>query len=284
MSIELNEMSTKKEAPAAQGKRVSRTAPIKKPASKVTPSTRSTATAANVVTKKKQAQPAPSRSLPPTAASPAARSNKSAAKIAPIHEPIRPASNVNKPLAQASPLENLATKSESQAKPAAEVKPVYPPTEQTPAPSTKGEKISDGETSEQLVVFTLGSESFGLNISAVESIIKMQSITPIPHTSHYVLGVTNLRGTVLPVIDLRKRFEMPGEQTTNDPRIMVVLIKGEKVGLLVDSVSEVLRIPKSAIELPPPMVSTIGTEFITGIAKFDSKLVILLDLVKILYK
>lgn len=135
----------------------------------------------------------------------------------------------------------------------------------------------------QLVIFTLAGEFFGLPIDRVESIIKPQAITVVPHAHPYVVGVTNLRGTVLPVIDLRRRFQLPLGEQSEDQRIMVVLFNEEKIGLQVDSVTQVLRVPLSAIEPPPPLVTAfVHSAFVTGIAKVDERLVILLDLEKVL--
>jgi purine-binding chemotaxis protein CheW len=134
----------------------------------------------------------------------------------------------------------------------------------------------------QLVVFELANEQYGVDIAAVESIIKIQPITVVPHAPAFVEGVTNLRGSVLPVIDLRKRFGLPQEDSTKNSRIVVVAIQSTKVGMIVDAVSEVLRVPEGAIEPPPPMVTSVDTAFITGIAKINDRLVILLDLGKVL--
>jgi purine-binding chemotaxis protein CheW len=134
----------------------------------------------------------------------------------------------------------------------------------------------------QLVVFELANEHYGVEISAVESIIKMQTITVVPHAPDFVEGVTNLRGSVLPVIDLRKRFGLALQETNKSSRIVVVTIEGVKVGMIVDAVSEVLRIADEAIEPPPPMVTSVDTAFITGIAKVADRLVILLDLPRVL--
>ncbi len=134
----------------------------------------------------------------------------------------------------------------------------------------------------QLVVFELGKEHYGVDISAVESIIKMQPITVVPHTPSFVEGVTNLRGSVLPVIDLRKRFGLSLDDISKNSRIVVIALGKTKVGMIVDAVSEVLSIPEDAIEPPPPMVTSVDTTFIIGIAKIESKLVILLDLSKVL--
>ncbi len=138
----------------------------------------------------------------------------------------------------------------------------------------------------QLVVFELGKEHFGVDIGAVESIIKMQAITVVPHAPGFVEGVTNLRGVVLPVVDLRKRFGLQaGEgdgKAEGHRRIVVVALGAMKVGMIVDAVSEVLRIPEESIEPPPPMVTSVDTAFITGIAKVADRLIILLELSKVL--
>ncbi|MFZ5808896.1 MAG: chemotaxis protein CheW [Chloroflexota bacterium] len=145
---------------------------------------------------------------------------------------------------------------------------------------------------QQLVVFELANEHYGVDISAVESIIKMQPITVVPQAPSFVEGITNLRGSVLPVMDLRKRFgltigrnkESSGAKNTSqdESRIVVVSMDGVKVGMIVDAVSEVLRVSSEAIEPPPPMVAGINSAFITGIAKVGEKLIILLDLGKVL--
>jgi purine-binding chemotaxis protein CheW len=134
----------------------------------------------------------------------------------------------------------------------------------------------------QLVIFELGPEYFGIDISMVEGINKMLEITKIPQSPAYLEGITNLRGSVLPVIDLHVRFGMPSQERTNETRIMVANLDGVKVGMVVSAVSEVLTIDDSVIEPPPPMVSNINSEFITGVAKIDKRLVILLDLSKVL--
>jgi len=135
----------------------------------------------------------------------------------------------------------------------------------------------------QLVVFDLANEHYGVDIAAVEGIIKMQAITVVPHTPAFVEGVTNLRGEVLPVIDLRKRFGLPLDQARGkDTRIVVVEIDGKKVGMVVDAVSEVLRVPDEAIEPPSPIVTTVDSAFIRGIAKVDERLIILVELSKVL--
>jgi len=134
----------------------------------------------------------------------------------------------------------------------------------------------------QLVVFDLAGEHYGVDIATVESIIKMQPITAVPHTLSFIQGVTNLRGAVLPVIDLRKRFGLPAGEDTKDTRIVVVEMNGETVGMVVDAVSEVLSVPAENVEPPPSLVSTVESVFITGIARVGERLVILLDLNQVL--
>lgn len=134
----------------------------------------------------------------------------------------------------------------------------------------------------QLVIFELGKEFFGIEIAAVEGIVKMQEITKIPQSPSYMEGITNLRGSVLPIIDLQKRFGMTVQERTNDTRIINVNIGEIKIGMIVSSVNEVLTIDDSLIEPPPSIGTSINAEFITGIAKIDSRLVILLDLSKVL--
>lgn len=134
----------------------------------------------------------------------------------------------------------------------------------------------------QLVIFELANEHYGVDIAAVESIIKMQDITAVPHAPSFVEGVTNLRGTVLPVIELRRRFGFPPSKETKDTRIVVIEIDGLTVGVIVDAVTEVMRVANDTIEPPSPLVTTIDSAFITGIAKIDKRLVILLDLSKVL--
>jgi purine-binding chemotaxis protein CheW len=134
----------------------------------------------------------------------------------------------------------------------------------------------------QIVVFELGKEQFGLDIACVEGIVKMQEITPIPYAPVYLKGITSLRGSVLPVIDLATRFNMAETELTRESRIVVVFFAAQKFGMIVASVSEVLTIEDNIIEPPPPMVSNVNTEFLSGIARINEKLILLLDLSHIL--
>ena len=133
-----------------------------------------------------------------------------------------------------------------------------------------------------LVVFQLCDEFYGVDISVVEAIIKMQPITTVPHTPVYVQGVTNLRGTVLPVFDLRKRFGLEAKAFTKNSRIVVVRNHGNSLGMVVDSVAEVLRVPAKDCEPTPKIVNTVDSTYISGIARTEDQLVILLDLDRVL--
>jgi purine-binding chemotaxis protein CheW len=130
----------------------------------------------------------------------------------------------------------------------------------------------------QLVVFELGDESFGVDISRVQDINRMQEITEIPHAPESVVGVINLRGRVIPVIDLRKRFGLPDVAHTKDTRIVVVHLEGNLIGVIVDAVLQVLRISADIVEPPSPVLAGVDSRYLRGIAKLDGKLVILLDL------
>lgn len=140
---------------------------------------------------------------------------------------------------------------------------------------------------EQMVIFNLGQEEFGVNILNVQEINRMVEITQVPQSEHYVEGVINLRGKVIPIIDLRKKFNMPEKEYDNKTRIGVVNINDETVGLIVDGVSEVLRIPVSSLEEAPKLVaggvsSFAGAEYIKSIVKLEDRLMIYLDLEKII--
>jgi purine-binding chemotaxis protein CheW len=134
----------------------------------------------------------------------------------------------------------------------------------------------------QIVVFEVDSEEFGVNIAAVESIIKMQAITHMPQAPAFVEGVTNLRGKLLPVIDMRKQFRLPPKEADSSSRIIVVRVDQTQVGMIVDGVSEVLTVSEQIVEAAPALATTVDSAFITGIAKLDGRLVILLDLNRVL--
>lgn len=139
-----------------------------------------------------------------------------------------------------------------------------------------------GEELIQIVSFRIANEEFGIDIIRVQEIIRMVDITRVPNTPDYVIGVINLRGKVIPIIDMRRRLNLVEAPYTKETRIVVIEEEGKVVGFIVDSVSEVLRISNSITEPPPPMVSGISSDFISSIAKLDGRLLILLDLEKVL--
>ncbi len=136
----------------------------------------------------------------------------------------------------------------------------------------------------QLVSFQVGEEEFAVDILKVQEINRMVDITRVPKSPHFVEGVINLRGKVIPIIDLRKRLRVTNTEYSRQTRIVVVDIEGKVIGLIVDAVSEVLRLPAETIEPPPHMVSNVDVEYIKGVGKLDDRLIILLDLNTLLSK
>jgi len=141
--------------------------------------------------------------------------------------------------------------------------------------------LADSETL-QMVIFTLEEQFYGIDIALVESIIKLQAITRLPHVPYYTLGLTNLRGKVVPVFSLRRRFGLSEQEANKANRIIIIRHEQEEVGLVVDAVSEVETILRSNIEPAPAMVLTISTQYIHGIAKLDERLIIYLDVAKVI--
>ena len=130
----------------------------------------------------------------------------------------------------------------------------------------------------QLVSFHVGEEEFAIDILGVQEIIRMVELTPVPNAPYFVEGVINLRGKVIPIIDLRSRFSLPAADRTKDTRIIVVEISNTVLGFIVDSVEEVLRLPESLIENPPSTGRGGSSEFHRGIGRVHGRLLILLDL------
>jgi len=140
------------------------------------------------------------------------------------------------------------------------------------------ERMASGENLLQLVSFVVGSEEFAVPILAVHEINRMMEITRVPQSPPFVEGVINLRGKIIPVVDLRKRFGMMASEQTSEHRIVVVEVAKRVIGFTVDRVNEVLRIPTSIVEPPPPMIAGIDSEYIESVGKLDDRLLILLDL------
>ncbi len=145
------------------------------------------------------------------------------------------------------------------------------------------QSVESGEDDLQIVTFKVGEEEFSVSILKVQEIIRMSEITKVPKSPEFVEGVINLRGRVIPVLDLRKRFGLPLIERGNDARTIVVDSGGKVVGLIVDSVTEVLRLQASTIEPPPDIVGGgVDSEYIDGVGKLENRLVILLNLDKVL--
>ncbi|NLS45706.1 MAG: chemotaxis protein CheW [Firmicutes bacterium] len=136
--------------------------------------------------------------------------------------------------------------------------------------------MSDKEI--QLVTFQLGAEEYGINIMQVQEIIRIPDIVRVPKTHSFVEGVINLREQVIPVIDLAERLTVPSKERTNDTRVMIANIKGSLVGLVVDSVSEVIRISKEDIGPLPDLMTSSDEKCFKGITRLNDRLIILLDL------
>ncbi len=134
----------------------------------------------------------------------------------------------------------------------------------------------------QLVTFSIGEEEFGVNILKVQEIIRTMEITKVPRAPEFVEGVINLRGKVIPIIDLRRRFGLVPKAHDKNTRIIVNESNNIIVGFVVDAVSEVLRIPASTVEPPPPVVAGVDSDYISGVGKLQDRLLIMLDLDKLL--
>jgi purine-binding chemotaxis protein CheW len=130
----------------------------------------------------------------------------------------------------------------------------------------------------QVVICQLGDESYGLDIGSAYEIIRFQESTAVPTAPGYVDGVINLRGRIIPVMDMSSRFGLKRAETTKSTRIIVAGTAGMRVGLVVDAVTEVMMVSDDAVEPTPPVVSGMDSTYIRGIAKLSEQLVILLDL------
>lgn len=136
-------------------------------------------------------------------------------------------------------------------------------------------------TERQVVAFRLGNETYAIDISYIHEIIRMKEITFVPRAPHYMRGVINLRGRIVPVMDLRRRLGLPEHEETPQSRIIVVEVAGESIGLIVDAVSEVLRLSDEQVEPPTQMAGTDSAEYINGLGKVNDRLILLLDVERV---
>jgi len=133
----------------------------------------------------------------------------------------------------------------------------------------------------QLVGFRVGGEEFGLDILRVQEIIRFQELTRVPNSPDFMAGVANLRGRVIPVVSLRKCFALEDCEPNKQTRIVVVEFNGNVIGFVVDSVSEVLRIPADTVE-PPPRLAKVEREYVSGVGHLNDRLLILLDVERLM--
>jgi len=133
-----------------------------------------------------------------------------------------------------------------------------------------------------IVGFNVGRETYGIPIAALHEIVRVPEITAVPDAPDYLEGVINLRGKIISVLDLRKRFRKPSTALDRHSRILVVEHRGRLAGMIVDSASEVIKIPESEIESAPAMMREGGLDCVTGLGKYKGRLIILLDISKVL--
>ncbi len=134
----------------------------------------------------------------------------------------------------------------------------------------------------QVVSFTVGKEDYGVHIGQVQEIIRMTNITHLPQTESYVKGVINLRGNIIPIIDMRTKFNMDSLDYSELTRVIVVNMSDKLVGMVVDSVARVLELPEKEIEEAPEIIHGLSREYIDGIGKLDEKMIIILKVDKVL--
>ncbi|MCX5795508.1 MAG: chemotaxis protein CheW [Elusimicrobia bacterium] len=144
------------------------------------------------------------------------------------------------------------------------------------------EDKSKREESSQFVVIQLAGEEYGIPIMNIETLIRMPQITRVPRMPAYIEGIINLRGRIIPIIDLRKRFGFPARAWDDKTRIAVTDISRQSVGFIADGVSEVIRLARKQIDTVPPTLSRIGEEYIDGIGKVGDRIIILLNAERIL--
>lgn len=140
----------------------------------------------------------------------------------------------------------------------------------------------DDLATQQLVVMRLASEDYGVEITHVREIIRIQNITEVPQAPAYVEGIINLRGAVIPVVDLRKRFGLEIAEESAETRIVVVDVREHTVGLIVDGVTEVITVPASSVEPVGNLAAASITSDLRGIVNLPEKLIILIDLENLL--
>jgi purine-binding chemotaxis protein CheW len=138
-------------------------------------------------------------------------------------------------------------------------------------------KVRETGELRQFISFSVGEEEYGLELLRVKEVIRVREITWLPKAPSFVKGIINLRGDVIPIIDLRDKFGLESREQTAQTRVIVVEVEGRLMGMVVDSASQVVRIPADQIDPPPPVLGGLSQEFITGVGKLEDKLIILLN-------
>ncbi len=136
----------------------------------------------------------------------------------------------------------------------------------------------------KVIIFQLNDEEYAVSVQQVGSIERIEPITRVPQTADFVKGVINLRGVVTPIIDLRIRFGLKETEFTESSRIIIVYLDDMEVGLIVDAANDVIDIPENAIEPAPEVIGSVDVDYIDGVAKLDNRLLVLLNLQKVLTK
>lgn len=156
--------------------------------------------------------------------------------------------------------------------------------EREPIEPIERENLEDAEIDEgttNLVTFRLGSGEYAIDIMQAKEIIKMEKITLIPNAPYFVEGVINLRGNIIPIIDLKKRFNLEESEGDKNTGIIIAKIEDVDMGIMIDSVSKVVSMANSDIQPPPSMLQGIGQRYIKGVGKMEDKLLVVLDLDKL---
>ncbi len=150
---------------------------------------------------------------------------------------------------------------------------------------SENKNVQEQASSEkQFIVFRLGEEEYGVEILQVQTIERMLPITRVPHAPEFVEGVSNLRGSVVPIMDLRSRLGLPPKEPTNESRVITVKMEDVMVGMIVDAASDVVKVPTSAIEPPPSVIGGVESTYLEGVAKLEDRLLVLLKLAEVLKK
>ncbi|MHA6251275.1 chemotaxis protein CheW [Oceanobacillus sp. CAU 1775] len=136
----------------------------------------------------------------------------------------------------------------------------------------------------KVIVFNLNGEEYALPVEYVGAIERLHPITRVPETANFVKGVINLRGVIIPIIDLRLRFELEETELTDENRIIIVNVNNLEVGIIVDAANDVIDIPRDIIEEPPEVIGSVDVDYVEGVAKLDQRLLVLLNLDLVLAK